>query len=274
MTKYCYFFFALILSVDVHSNTDVNFVPPQIGKFRQCSYLEQCDAQIDCNSIMSCSHIPQVSYKCEDKWIRLPFGGKTEIPQANCRKTLNDARSQCESKKASEISQCREKQVTSENQCLQAARRQEADCELVKKAEVDAALNIIIQLEYTETYLAEINSEVINVSIGISQEPIIIKVVKTKNYNDFWSFLYNEKNYANWERIPVLGYSSYRSFVAIGNYLVLPPGQEKVTTEMEKYTAINSLIRKEIGLDGMGQLFIHNPGYLEEYIVSRMSNEI
>ena len=108
----------------------------------------------------------------------------------------------------------------------------------------------------------------------MSSQPITIKVIKTKNYNDFWSFLYSEKNYARWDRIPVLGYSSYRSFVAVGNYLVLPPGEEESTIEMQTYTAVNYLVRKTIGLDGMGQLFVHNPGYLEEYIVSKMSNEI
>jgi hypothetical protein len=274
MTKSSYFFLMIILPAELFANTELNFVPPQLGKFRQCSYVEQCDNNIDCNSVMSCSHIPETSYKCEDKWIKLPFGGKTKIPQANCRKTLNDARSECESNKASEISHCREKQVTSRNVCLQTARHQETDCNLVKEAEVNAALALTRQLERTEIYLAEIDSESVDVQIASYQQPIIIKLIKTKDYNDFFSFLYSEKKYAKWGKIPTLGYSNYRSFVAISNYLILPPGQEISTIEMRTYVAINSEVRKEIGLDGMGQLFIHNPGYLEEYIVSKMNNEI
>ena len=157
MTKYGYFFLAVIVSAKVHSNSEVNFVPPQIGKFRNCSYLEQCHIQVDCSSIMNCSHIPEVSYRCEDKWVKLVLGVKTKIPQANCRKTLNEARTECESKRAIEVSQCQEKQMSSTNECLQVARQQEANCTLIQDTEINAALELTKKLEITELYLAGIN---------------------------------------------------------------------------------------------------------------------
>lgn len=251
---------------------------PNIGKFRSCDFANECETNFDCNNVKRCDHIVPFKQDCKTtyKSITLALGIKTKIPEVRCNKVRNDELKKCESERALAISKCRERQTVEKNTCLKKAAKQEKQCLQVGAAEIEAGKDLELSLKNALDYLPTIDGRVQKISIkqidSDNNIDVSLTIIHSKDYSGFWSFLYSEKKFADWEKIPSLGYSSYRTFIAIGNYLVISPdGPELPTDEMLSYTAISSILFEKLGVDGMAQLYTHQPGYIEEYLVKKLN---
>lgn len=256
----------------------LNFPPPNVGKFRSCSFIEQCSNDTNCSTVVDCSHLPRTTEnKCDQVWVnkRIALGIKTKIPQVKCYEVVSDAIKKCESEKAVQKSKCEERKLYEDRECRAGAVEQERQCETIREAEIAAAQDTLASMRKAMEYLSGLYAEEVRFEkkdldiLQFEETPVtIVKVVHSKNYGKFWSFLYAKKKYADWEKIPSLGYSDYRAFVVIDNYLVLPPdNSDRPTKQMIEYAALNAALTRQVGLDGMSQLYTHQPGYLEEFFV-------
>lgn len=263
---------SLICSISVLGN-EVGF--PEIGKFRSCTFELECEADFNCSEAKGCEHILPHREDCKTVWRskKVGFGVKTKVPQLRCEKVINEELKRCEAEKALSISKCRERQVVEKSVCLEKAQQQKQQCDKVKTAEIEVANELLGSLQEATSYLSEL--EVQQVKFKVDDETkVVISIVNSRNYSRFWSFLYNRKKYADWERIPSLGYSSLRSFTVIGNYLVLSPdGPERASDDMIAYAAQSAILTKRVGLDGMAQLYTNQPNYIEKYLVRKISED-
>lgn len=252
---------------------------PSIGKFRVCEVSNECETGFDCNNVKRCDHIVPFREDCKTtyKLKTLGLGIKTKIPEVRCNRVRNDELKKCESERALAISQCKERQSAEKQSCLKKAKKQKEQCNQIKTAEIEAANDLQVSLNTALEYLSTIEGREQKVKTrstdGENSADVIVEIIRSKDYSSFWSFIYSKRKYADWEMIPSLGYSSYRTFVAIGNYLIISPdGPELPTDEMLLYTAISSKLFNNLGVDGMAQLYTHNPGYIEEYLVKELNN--
>ena len=251
---------------------ELDFKPTSIGKFRNCSFIAQCEKTTSCSDILDCSHLAPSVEKCDKKWkeVKLPFGIKNKIPEVSCRKVKNQNFLECNSKRRVQESQCKERQIEENQTCQDNARNQESQCNLIKTAEINAAQDLYEKLIDFHSTLDKFESKIIAVESTYSPDLVEIKVIESKDYSSFFSFLYDKTKFIDWNGMPSIGYSRYRAFLVIGDYLILPPNQRNtaVSDDIKKYAALNSLLTKKIGLDGISQLYIHNPAYIEEYLIS------
>ncbi len=237
---------------------------PNIGKFRACDFANECETNFNCNNIRKCDHIVPFKEDCKTIYRikRLALGIKTKIAEVRCNKVRNDEFKKCESERKLAVSKCKERQTVVQA-CLRKAAKQKEQCFQVMEAEIEAGNELAISLVKTLEYLSKIEGRVqkviTNNSDGNSSISVSLKIIHSKDYSSFWSFLYSEKIYADWEKIPSLGYSGYRTFIAIGNFLVISPdGLELPTDEMLSYTAISAILFEKLGIDGMAQLYTHH----------------
>ncbi len=251
---------------------------PDVGKFRVCDFSSECALDFNCDNIKRCDPISPFKQDCKTTYgtIEQVLGINTKIPEVRCNNVRNDELKKCESERALAISKCKERQSEQEQSCLRKAEKQEDQCSLVKMAEIEAAKDLELSLNNALEYLSNIEGEEQKVTVNDPDSgnsvSVKINVVRSKDYSSFWSFMYNEKKYADWKKVPSLGYSSYRTFVGIGNFLVMSPdGPKHPTDEMLTYTASSSILFGNLGVDGVAQLYIHQVGYIEEYLVKKLN---
>ena len=252
------------------------FIAPELGKFRNCEFESKCVETVKCDLPKKCERLRKNTSDCAKKWklLKAPLGLKTKIPLVKCKSENNKEYQSCVRNYKLEYAKCKLRKTQEKEQCLEQAAQESTRCSKVKEAEIATSANLNKELVAAIDYLSQFPYEIVEINLNTGQQDTVIKIrtLESINFKSFFSFFYSKKKYPDWNIIPNIGYSGFRDFVVIGDYLVFSPEfKGGLNNEIQMYTAALIDLKNQVGIDGMSQLFSLSPEIVEAYAVAYAS---
>ncbi|MEZ5573812.1 MAG: hypothetical protein R3E64_17630 [Halioglobus sp.] len=150
-------------------------------------------------------------------------------------------------------------------------------CQALKTEEIEAANELTEQLVMASEALYKIagrSTPAILDSEAFGSYPgFDIKILKSRDFTSFWSFIYDRTLYADWKSVPRSGYRKEGDFAFVGNFIVISPNSVITPDESTiRYASAIAYLTKVHGFDGISQLLVHSPDVLEEMLTQYAFN--
>ena len=270
------------------------FSVPTIGKFKNCNI------SLDCNSTKECAQQSRCekSNRCEKEYRSIKkrcsvrgdigklFGGKLVDPA--CVANLESQKSSCERSVDIEYDTCRNRQYKEKiqceitrkqtvSQCHQKQSIEQEYCESIKSTQIESSVATLKEFEAilsssSSKRKLDIPDKVKESFVAVFDIEILetIKIVQTSDFSVWYSFIYSEKEFADWNKVLKVPGANSRDLRVAGNNIYLSPTMEIKDIPIPWF--ISAVIQVELfeklGVDGYSQIYTNDFESITSYISS------